>query len=221
MNQQEIQEIIAAIERGGAAETAETVLQTLKDGADAAAIIKKAFFPALKTAKRRLRNGEILLPDFLAVERAINLGIAALEGFPESPAGPTGAVEAVAGCLGGAGTQAAGIEKNIAIALMRTLGLSVADLGGGLDAARFIEGALREKARTLVCFAGLTGGLHEMKNLVRAALESGANSRDRLKIILSGGPVTGRFCQSIGADFYAPTPLEAAALAQKAWQTTQ
>jgi 5-methyltetrahydrofolate--homocysteine methyltransferase len=55
-----------------------------------------------------------------------------------------------------------------------------------------------------------------MKNLVQGAVTRGL--RKKIKIILSGTPITEGFCRSIGADFYAPDVASAAEYAVSCYQ---
>ena len=48
----------------------------------------------------------------------------------------------------------------------------------------------------------------EMENVVKATKEAGV--RDKLVIMVGGAPVTQSFCESIGADKYAPDAASAA-----------
>jgi 5-methyltetrahydrofolate--homocysteine methyltransferase len=51
-----------------------------------------------------------------------------------------------------------------------------------------------------------------MKLLVQAV--AAAKLREKVKIMLSGPPVTEYYCQVIGADFYAPDAVRAAEIAE-------
>jgi 5-methyltetrahydrofolate--homocysteine methyltransferase len=51
----------------------------------------------------------------------------------------------------------------------------------------------------------------EMRRVVEVAEENGI--RNRIKIIISGAPVTQKFCDEIGADGYATDAVSAAELA--------
>ena len=51
----------------------------------------------------------------------------------------------------------------------------------------------------------------EMKNVVEKAKKAG--SRDNVKIMIGGAPITQAFCESIGADYYTPDAASAADVA--------
>ena len=57
-------------------------------------------------------------------------------------------------------------------------------------------------ANVVACSALLTTTMTEMENVVKALEEAGL--RDKVAIMIGGAPVTQSFCDSIGADRYAP-----------------
>jgi methanogenic corrinoid protein MtbC1 len=60
----------------------------------------------------------------------------------------------------------------------------------------------------VVCCANLTTTMPQLKSVVQAAASSGV--RNKVKILITGAPVTEKYCQVIGADFYAPDTISAA-----------
>ena len=100
------------------------------------------------------------------------------------------------------------IGKNLVKMMMEGKGLEVIDLGNDVPAEKFVSAAKENDAQIIACSALLTTTMTEMKSVVQAATE--ANIRDKVKILVGGAPVTDNFCESIGADAYAPDAASAA-----------
>jgi methanogenic corrinoid protein MtbC1 len=99
-------------------------------------------------------------------------------------------------------------HKNLLSIMMRCLGLKVLDLGTGVPHALFLEKAAEEKAQIICVNSMHTLTPVQMKNLVQGAIARGI--RKKVKIVLTGAPLTEGFCRSIGADYYAPDITSAA-----------
>ena len=82
------------------------------------------------------------------------------------------------------------------------------DLGIDVPAEKFISEAKANNAQIIACSALLTTTMGEMKNVVDLAVKEGI--RDKVKIMVGGAPLNENFCQSIGADKYAPDAASAA-----------
>jgi methanogenic corrinoid protein MtbC1 len=144
----------------------------------------------------RYKRKEILQPELLVARRAMNMGIKTLRPAIASSAGnPKGTV--ITGTVKG---DSQDIEKNLMGVTMEGLGLRVIDLGTGVSPERLVEAAIAEKARIILCTASLPLVLGQLKLVVHAAVSSGI--RDRVTIMVSGAPVTEKYCRAIGADFY-------------------
>jgi methanogenic corrinoid protein MtbC1 len=155
----------------------------------------------------RHRRKEIFLPELLVAERAMNRGIeilrSAIAGRSEKPRGAA-VIGAVKGNIGN-------FEKNLMAIALESRGLRVIDLGTGVDPERFVETAVAEKARLILCSADLPSGIEQLKLVVHAASSSGV--RNLFAIMVAGAPVTEKYCHAIGADFYARDALAAAEMA--------
>jgi dimethylamine corrinoid protein len=90
------------------------------------------------------------------------------------------------------------IGKNIIASLLRAAGFEVVDLGVDVPAERFIESLKQEQPRVLGLSGLLTIAIDEMKKTIEAIKASGL--RDKVKIIIGGGPMDKSVRDYVGAD---------------------
>jgi methylmalonyl-CoA mutase cobalamin-binding domain/chain len=90
------------------------------------------------------------------------------------------------------------IGKNIIASLLRASGFEVIDLGVDVPAEKFVEALKHEQARVLGLSGLLTIAIDEMKKTIDAIKGSGL--RDKVKIIIGGGPMDKSVRDYVGAD---------------------
>jgi methanogenic corrinoid protein MtbC1 len=203
----DLNEISSCLQSGKARETSELISQAIRENYSIENILKQGLIAGMSAVERRFRQNEIFVPDVLVAARAMNMGIQVLKpSLTVSDAESKGTV--VIGTVVGDMQE---IEKNLIAIVMLGAGLKVIDLGGGITQERFIEAAKKEKAQIITCVASRTTTMPQMKALVQALDASGAHKE--IKVMIYGGPVTDRYGQSIGADFYAPDAEKAAEIA--------
>jgi dimethylamine corrinoid protein len=104
------------------------------------------------------------------------------------------------------------IGKNIFVALARNAGFVVNDLGIDVPPATFIEHVRRDGADILAMSGILTMSVGSMIKTVEALEEAGL--RDRVKVIIGGLPVDGRWNESVGSDAYTDNAYEGLKMVQ-------
>jgi methanogenic corrinoid protein MtbC1 len=202
-----LNDISHSLQSGKAKETSDLIARAIKENYSVESILKQGLIPGMAAVKNRLRKNEIFVPDLLVAARAMNMGIKTLRPTLASSIGePTGT--AVIGTVRG---DTHDIEKNLMSIMMEGKGLKVIDLGTGVSAERFIEAAVTGKAQIIACSAMLPTTMGQLKSIVQAAASAGI--RDQVKIIITGAPVTEKYCHIIGADMYAPDAVSAAEMA--------
>jgi len=105
------------------------------------------------------------------------------------------------------------IGKNIVITMLRCNGYQVHDLGVDQPPQAFVEMALNTGAPLVGLSGLLTIAFDSMKETVQAFAEAGL--RDRVKIIIGGGPVNQAVVEYTGADGWGRDPGEALRLAER------
>jgi methanogenic corrinoid protein MtbC1 len=203
-----LSDISQSLQAGRAGETADLVAKALEENYTVETILRQALIPGIRAVANRYRRREIFQPEMLVAERAMNWGIeilrSALAGKAEKPRGSV-----VIGLMKG---DIRDFEKNLTAIALESKSLRVIDLGTGVEPERFIEAAIAEKAQLILCAANLPSVLGQLKLVVHAAASAGI--RGMVSIIVTGAPVTEKYCRAIGADYYARDAIEAAEIAE-------
>lgn len=90
------------------------------------------------------------------------------------------------------------IGKDIVCSLLRCSGFEVIDLGVNVAPWRFVEAAEKSGARVVGMSALITPAYEAMRETVWGFERAGC--RERVRIMLGGGAVTGKVCEFAGAD---------------------
>jgi 5-methyltetrahydrofolate--homocysteine methyltransferase len=202
-----LKEIAASLKNCKSGETPNLVTAAIAENYSIENIIKEGLYPGIMAAEKRYHNNEILIPDFLTAERALNQSIKILHSSMQD-ADTSQCGKVITGTLKGDIRE---WEKNLISISIRSMGVSVIDLGVSVPTECFINAAMDKEIRIIVCSTALTTHLPQMKYLVLAL--NAAKMRERVKVLFSGGPVTQLLCGGIGADFYAPESISAAEMA--------
>ncbi len=92
------------------------------------------------------------------------------------------------------------IGKNMVSMTLQGDGYEVIDLGIDVPASSFVSAILRYKPDVLAMSALLTTTIGEMRYVTQSIVNEGI--RDRIKIVVGGGPVTQDYVEEIGANGY-------------------
>jgi len=105
------------------------------------------------------------------------------------------------------------IGKDIVVNMLKSSGFEVIDLGVDVPAARFVT-ALKESGATVLGMNGLlTLAFDSMKETVNAVAVAGL--RDKVRIMVGGGPVDGNVCKVVGADDWGADAQQAVRLSKQ------
>ncbi|MGB9792199.1 MAG: cobalamin B12-binding domain-containing protein [Thermacetogeniaceae bacterium] len=194
-------EISAAVLNGKANEVVRLVESGLKMSMSAEEILEEALIPATLEVAERFQGADFYIPDVLLASRAIKAGIHALKPLEKRPyRGKRIVIGTVAGDIHDIG-------KNLIALFLEFVGYEVIDLGVDVTAENFIQAVRQYEPHILGMSALLTTTMGEMSHVIDALKSN--RLRERVKVIVGGGPVTKEFAASIGADGYADTPHEA------------
>lgn len=106
------------------------------------------------------------------------------------------------------------IGKDIVVNMLKSANLDVTDLGVDVPPAQFVD-ALKETDASVLAMSGLlTLAFDSMQETV--SLIEKAGLRDKVRIMIGGGPVDGGVCKVVGADDWGADAQAAVRLA-KAW----
>lgn len=99
------------------------------------------------------------------------------------------------------------IGKNLVRIMLETAGYTMIDLGRDVALDKYIETVRNEKV-DFVCMSTLmTTTMQGMDEVIKMLIANGL--RDKVKVIIGGGPISTKFVESIGADGYANNAVEA------------
>ncbi len=105
------------------------------------------------------------------------------------------------------------IGKNMVIAMVRSAGFEIVDLGVDVGKEAFIDAIRRTEGKMVVAMSALlTTTMPAMKEIVEEIERQGI--RDRVKILLGGRPVNEQFAVEMGADGYAKDAVSAVRVAR-------
>jgi 5-methyltetrahydrofolate--homocysteine methyltransferase len=105
------------------------------------------------------------------------------------------------------------IGKNMVVAMLRSAGFEIVDLGVDVPKERFVDAIRSTDGRVIVAMSALlTTTMPAMKEIVQELGDQGL--RGRIKILLGGRPVNEKFAMDMGADAYAKDAVAAVRVAR-------
>ncbi|MDD3718982.1 MAG: corrinoid protein [Actinomycetota bacterium] len=197
--------LIAEVEED---KTLEEVRRALDDGADPLSLVE-ALREGMSVVGEKYEAKEYFLPDLILSAEIFKEAIALIE--PRLKSDSISARGTVV--IGTAQGDIHDIGKNIVATMLRCNGYEVHDLGVDVPPGAFVEKAAQTGAGMVAISGLLTLAFDAMRDTVDALAEAGL--RDRLKIIIGGGPVNEKVLDYCGADAYGKDPSEAVRLAEK------
>jgi 5-methyltetrahydrofolate--homocysteine methyltransferase len=100
------------------------------------------------------------------------------------------------------------IGKNMVIAMMRSAGFDIVDLGVDVSGEDFADAARKVEGKAVVAMSALlTTTMPAMKEIADELERQGL--RDRVKVLMGGRPVNEEYAENMGADAYAKDAVAA------------
>jgi 5-methyltetrahydrofolate--homocysteine methyltransferase len=198
-----------AVIEGKMAQVKTLTQQALDQGNTAQEILDQALIPAMDTVGEKFTCHEFYIPEMLIAARAMQAGVAILKTrLAEAAVKARGRV-----VLGTVKGDLHDIGKNLVGMMLQGSGFEVIDLGADVAPQRFVEAVQTNAPDFLMMSALLTTTMLSMRDTVEALKAAGL--RNRVKVAVGGAPVTQRFCDEVGADFYAPSATGAVTKAKE------
>lgn len=184
--------------RGKRVELVEAVKGALAQGADAKEIMVSALIPAMAVVGEKYSSGEFFLPQMMIAARAMTEAMEVLKArLVTSNYQKRGKV-----ALGTVAGDFHDIGKNIVKVMLEGGGYEVVDLGVDTPAEKFIEAVQKESVQAVLMSSLITLTMENMRKTIQALENAGL--RKAIVIGVGGAPVTQKFADEIGADFYSP-----------------
>lgn len=147
---------------------------------------------------------EYFITDVLLASDAMYAGLDVLKPHLEANKDNEKKIKAVIGVVEG---DTHDIGKNLVKIMMESAGFEMYDLGRDVSLDKFIETA-KENDADLICMSTLmTTTMGGMKTVIDRLVAE--NLRDRVKVMIGGGPISQKFADEIGADAYTTNAVKA------------
>lgn len=182
--------------KGKRVEVLTEVKRALAEGIDARRVMLEALVPAMSVVGEKYSSGEFFLPQMMLGARAMSEALQFLKPYlVQASYEKKGTV--VIGTVQG---DFHDIGKNIVKMMLEGGGYEVIDLGVDVSPESFVAAVHSAKPQFLLLSALITLTMESMRKTILAIDAAGV--RQQVRIGIGGAPVTQRFADEIGADFY-------------------
>ncbi|MHB1654033.1 MAG: corrinoid protein [Desulfitobacteriaceae bacterium] len=196
-------EIQEAVINGQAPKVKELTQKALDQGIEAEDVLNGGLIPAMAEVGEKFQKGEFYISEMMISARAMYAGLNLVKPLLVSEKAESKGKAVVATVQG----DLHDIGKNLVCMMLEGGGFEVIDLGVNATPDKFVEAVKEHNPDFVMMSALLTTTMASMEKTIKALKENGL--RDKVKIGVGGAPVTQRFADSIGADFYASDAGEA------------
>jgi 5-methyltetrahydrofolate--homocysteine methyltransferase len=189
-------------------ETLAAIRKALDEGADALSLVE-GLREGMSLVGKRFEDKEYFLSELIMSAEIFKEAIALIDPHLEADGGQSKGMVVIGTVKG----DIHDIGKNIVATLLRCEGYEVHDLGVDVPSEVFV-GKLKETGAVLLGLSGLlTLAFDSMKETVDSLTEAGM--RDKVKVIIGGGPVNEKVVEFTGADAYGVDAAHAVKLANQ------
>jgi 5-methyltetrahydrofolate--homocysteine methyltransferase len=197
--------IAKAVEEGNLYDIEDMVSAALDAGENPKELLE-ALMGGLKVCGDRFETGEFFLPELLGAGDAFKAGMRILA--PKLSAGDQVSQGKVV--LGTVHGDVHDIGKNLVGFMLSSSGFTVIDIGNNVSTEGFIQAVREHQPQVLGLSALLTTTMLGMEDVIKELKEQGL--RDKVKVIIGGGPVSKKYADDIEADAYGNDAAQAVRL---------
>ncbi|EPS56545.1 TPA: corrinoid protein [Clostridium botulinum] len=190
-------------------ETVELAKECIENNISAYEAIDKGLAHGMNRAGELYEEGEYYIPELLMCSDAMYSGLEVLK--PHLKKNDLGKKhKIVIGVIQG---DTHDIGKNLVKIMMETEGFEVIDLGRDVPPRDFVDKA-KEIEADIICMSTLmTTTMDGMEEVIKLLKEEGI--REKVTVMIGGGPISQNFADKIGADVYTTDASKAAKRAKK------
>ena len=196
-----IEEIHEALMEGETQKVKEFIEKALEAGVSPQILLKDGLIDGMNAVSQKFKDAQFWIPDVLMASRAMHAGLYALQ--PVQPKEQRNTIGKVV--IGTVAGDLHDIGKNMVIMMLQGARLEVIDIGIDVPAAGFVQAVREHKPDILGISSLLTTTMTELPAIIEALKKEGL--RNRVKVMVGGGPITEEFAEAIGADAYAVDAL--------------
>ncbi len=198
----EIDAIKELVIKGKRKEAVEEARKALAAGVEPGDIMQHGLIAAMSVVGQKFSSGEFFLPHMMIAARAMTEVVDVIKPLLVGEAAEKKG-KAVIGTVAG---DFHDIGKNIVKMMMEGAGYDVVDLGVDVPADKFVA-AVRDESPDFVLMSALITLTMESARRTIEALNA-AGLRAGVKVGVGGAPLTQKFADEIGADFYGADAYE-------------
>ena len=185
-----------AVIDGKMAQVKQLTQAAIDEGRPPQEVLDQGLIPAMDVVGEKFSCHEFYIPEMLIAARAMQAGLGLLKPLLAAAGGkPRGKV--VIGTVRG---DLHDIGKNLVGMMLQGGGFEVIDLGADVKPEKFVEAVKSSSPDFVMMSALLTTTMLAMKETLEQLKSAGL--RSKVRVAVGGAPVTQRFCEEIGADFY-------------------
>ena len=184
--------------------TVELCKMCIEKGINAYEVIEKGLSDGMNRAGKLYEEEEYYIPELLMCSDAMYSGINVVKPHLEKKE----AEEKHKVVIGVVEGDTHDIGKNLVKIMMETEGFEVIDLGRDVPVRDFVNKAKEVGAKIIVLSTLMTTTMDGMEDVVKILEEE--NLRDKIKVMVGGGPISQSFADRIGADAYTTDASKAA-----------
>jgi 5-methyltetrahydrofolate--homocysteine methyltransferase len=203
-----IQQVYSCVLTGNHKEVVQKIKKAIQLGLSPVSIMNDGMISAMTEVGLLFEKGEYFVPEMLVAARAMQAGMNVLKPYLSvvdvHPAG-----KVVIGTVKG---DFHDIGKNLVKLMLEGSGFEVVDLGVDVDPETFISKLVDPSVKIIAMSALITTTMQAMQPVISMIENSG--TRQQVKVIVGGAPLTEEYARSIGADGYAPDASRAVKLAK-------
>jgi 5-methyltetrahydrofolate--homocysteine methyltransferase len=197
--------IAKAVEQGNLYEIEDMVNAALAAGESPKGLLE-AMMAGLKACGDRFEAGEYFLPELMGAGDAFKTGMGVLA--PRLSAGDRVSQGTVV--LGTVHGDVHDIGKNLVGFMLESAGFTVVNLGVDVSTEAFVQAVREHQPQVLGMSALLTTTMLGMEDVMGELKRQGL--RDKVKVLIGGGPVSKKYADDIGADAYGNDAAQAVSL---------
>lgn len=190
-------------------EVSETAREYLDAGYPAFDGIMQGLVEGMNQASQLYEEEEYFVTDVLLCSDAMYAGLDILRPYlpeEEGEAKKKGVIGVVEG-------DTHDIGKNLVKIMMETAGFDMIDLGRDVPLKQFVDTASQQNAEFICMSTLMTTTMGGMETVIHLLEEAGM--RDKVKVMIGGGPISQKYADKIGADGYSRNAVEAVKLAKR------
>ena len=171
--------------------------QAVAEGIDAYTAIEHGLVDGMNRAGKLFETEEYFIPELLLCSDAMYAGLDILRPHIRRDAASV-RPKIVIGVVEG---DTHDIGKNLVKIMLEASGFEIVDLGRDIPPQRFVDEAIKIQASVIALSTLMTTTMDGMAEVIRLLQQ--AHVRERVKVIVGGGPISQAFADRIGADGYA------------------